>query len=406
MPPASDHAGFEHRSERPAGAGVARDLRRTDFELAPFRASSDRLAAWQLLNTLGPVALLWALVGWIARQPVPHWLLPLQQILPAPALLALELLAPLGLLVLFSARTFSLMHDCGHDSLFRSRWLNRVAGFLLGVLNALPQHPWSRGHAFHHQHNGNWERYRGPSALITLESYRQLTPRQRWFYALLRHPLMLLPGGFFYLVIKPRLALLLGCVEFVVATARAQARAIRQRGLLALRELPALVRAHRSSHWYTSGELADLVANNALVIGSWLLMAHWLGAGLFWSCYALVMTLSAAIFICVFFVQHNFAGSYAHGSADWSYLRGAVDGSSNLQLPRLLHWFSADIGFHSIHHLCERIPNYRLRACHQRNAPLLAQSHYLRLADIPGCFAYILWDDAHQRLATLAEAQC
>lgn len=404
--PASGRDGCGDPAEQPAGASRERALRRTDFDLAPFRSSSDALAAWQLLNTLGPVALLWALVGWIARAPSPHWLMPVRQILPAPLFLALELLAPLCLLVLFSARTFSLMHDCGHDSLFRSRWLNRVAGFLLGVLNALPQHPWSRGHAFHHKHNGNWERYRGPSALITLKRYRQLTPRQRWFYGVLRHPLMLLPGGFFYLVIKPRLALLLGSVEFAVAILRAQASAMRQRGPAALADLPALVRNHRSSHWYTAGELADLVANNVLVIGSWLLMAHWLGAALFWSCYALVMTLSAAIFICVFFVQHNFAGSYAHGSEDWSYLRGAVEGSSNLELPLLLHWFSADIGFHSIHHLCERIPNYHLRACHQRNAQLLSQSHLLRLADIPGCFAYILWDDAHQRLATLAEAEC
>jgi omega-6 fatty acid desaturase (delta-12 desaturase) len=234
--------------------------------------------------------------------------------------------------------------------------------------------------------------------------YRDLTPRQRWLYGFLRQPLMLVPGGFFYLVIKPRLQLLLGAAEFVSATTRALAVALAQRGWRALGELPALVRGHRSSHWYTAGECADLVANNVLVIASWLLMAHWLGAGLFWSCYAVVMGFSAAIFICVFFVQHNFEGSYAHGSADWSYLRGAVEGSSNLELPALLHWFSADIGFHSIHHLCERIPNYRLRACHERNAHLLSSAHRLRLADIPGCFAFILWDDERNRLVTLAEA--
>jgi omega-6 fatty acid desaturase (delta-12 desaturase) len=116
------------------------------------------------------------------------------------------------------------------------------------------------------------------------------------------------------------------------------------------------------------------------------------------------MSFSAAIFICVFFVQHNFEGSYAHGSDDWSYLRGAVEGSSNLELPAILHWFSADIGYHSIHHLCERIPNYRLRACHQRNAHLLRASRKLRLADIPSCFAFILWDQVGNRLVTLAEA--
>ena len=375
------------------GPPEVRPLQRRDFLLEPFRQPSNARAVWQLLTTLVPVAGLWWLVAWIGQAEL------------GPARLVLALGPVLALLVLFSARTFSLMHDCGHDALFRSRWLNRFTGFGLGVLNAIPQHPWSRGHAFHHRHNGNWERYRGPSALVTVEYYRGLPPLQRWFYGFLRQPLMLLPGGFFYLVIKPRLALLLGSVEFVIATARALLDAIGKRGWRGLGELPALVRQHRSSYWYTAGELADLVANNVLVICSWLLMAHWLGAGLFWSCYALVMGFSAAIFICIFFVQHNFAGTYAHGSADWNYLLGAVEGSSNLELPRILHWFSADIGFHSIHHLCERIPNYRLRACHERNAHLLSPSRRLRLADIPGCFAYILWDNVNNRLVTLAEAE-
>lgn len=361
--------------------------------MEPFRQSSNARAVWQLLSTLGPVAVLWGAVAWLGQAQL------------GPPRLVLALCPVLALLVLFSARTFSLMHDCGHDSLFRSRWLNRVAGFVLGVINAIPQHPWSRGHAFHHRHNGNWERYRGPSALVTLDHYRGLPPLRRWVYGFLRQPLMLLPGGFFYLVIKPRLALLLGSGEFLIATARALGVAVSQRGWRALAELPGLVRQHRSHFWYTAGELADLVANNLLVIASWLLMAHWLGAGLFWSCYALVMGCSAAIFICIFFVQHNFADTYAHGSADWNYLSGAVEGSSNLELPAILHWFSADIGFHSIHHLCERIPNYRLRACHERNADLLRASKRLGLADIPGCFAFILWDHANNRLVTLAEAE-
>ena len=149
------------------------------------------------------MALLWWAIHWIGHTTPRAWW-------------ALELLAPVILLVLFSARSFALMHDCGHDSLFRHRWLNRGAGFLLGVINAIPQHPWSRGHAFHHKHNGNWERYRGPSALVSLEQYRSLGPLQRRLYAVLRHPLMLLPGGFFYLILKPRLQLLLGCGHFVV----------------------------------------------------------------------------------------------------------------------------------------------------------------------------------------------
>jgi omega-6 fatty acid desaturase (delta-12 desaturase) len=146
------------------------------------------------------------------------------------------------------------------------------------------------------------------------------------------------------------------------------------------------------------------VANNVCVLTSWWLMSRWLGAGLFWSCYAIVMTCSAAIFICIFFVQHNFPDSYAHRTSDWSYFKGAIEGSSNLILPPILHWFSADIAFHSIHHLCERIPNYRLRACHEANQHLLKDCAYLRLSDLPRCFNLILWDSSQQRLVSMAEA--
>jgi omega-6 fatty acid desaturase (delta-12 desaturase) len=358
---------------------------RGDFSLAPFRRSSNALALWQLLSTLLPMALLWASLPWICGSWGPRSVL---------------LLPVVALLVLFSARSFSLMHDCGHGSLFRSKPLNRLFGFLLGVVNAIPQHPWSRGHAFHHLHNGNWERYRGPSALLTLEQFQQLSPQQQQRYGWSRHPLMLFPGGFSYLVIRPRLQLLLGVGEWLQAML-AHIRQEGWRGLLSLKE-----RTHhfQSSHWYTGSEFIDLLANNLCVLASWWWMSHWLGMGLFWSVYALVMTCSAAIFICIFFVQHNFPGSYANATEGWSYFKGAMEGSSNLILPGVLNWFSADIAFHSIHHLCERIPNYHLRACHQANQHLLGDCVYLRLRDLPRCFKLILWDSSQQELVALPQA--
>jgi acyl-lipid omega-6 desaturase (Delta-12 desaturase) len=359
--------------------------RRRDFQLEPFRQSDNRIATWQLLNTVLPTALLWAGVGPLAA---------------AGPSLRLLLVPVLGLLVLFSARSFALMHDCGHESLFSSRWLNRSVGFLLGCLNAIPQHPWSRGHAFHHKHNGNWERYRGPSALLTLSAYRDLSPRQRWFYGLSRHPLMLVPGGCYYLLIRPRLVLVLGVAEWLGV----MASHLGQKGLTGLAELPELSRNFRSSHWYTSAECLDLFANNLLVLTSWWLMGSWLGHGLFWACYLTVMTLSATLFLTIFFVQHNFEGSYASGSEGWNYLRGALVGSSNLEMPGILNWFWADISFHSIHHLCERIPNYRLRQCHEANSALLVESPRLRIKDFPRSFKYVLWDSDEKKLLTLDNA--
>ncbi len=293
------------------------------------------------------------------------------------------------------------MHDCGHDSLFASKWLNRITGFLLGVLNAIPQHPWSRGHAFHHKHNGNWQLYRGPSALITLKEFQSLSTLNKSIYQISRHPLMLFPGGFFYLVIKPRAALILGIIEFFKELSSNLILNTKENGIKSFYLIPEIIRTHKSSFWYTSGELADLIGNNILVITSWLLMSSWLGPGVFWINYSIVMTISAAIFICVFFVQHNFDGSYAHGSKDWSYLKGATEGSSNLDVPRWLNWFFADISFHSIHHICERIPNYNLRDCHNQNADLLIEAKRLKLNQIPSCFKYILWDEQEQELTVI-----
>lgn len=351
--------------------------RKSDFVLKPFITSSNWLGAWQLTNTLVPYGLLW----WLAVQLIhQHAWLP---VLPV-----------LALMVLFLARCFSLMHDCGHASLFRHRATNRWAGFALGIVAGLPQLPWSRGHAFHHRHNGNWEKYKGPSALVSTDAYRDLSRHEQTIYRWLRHPLMLIPGGFFYLVIKPRLELLVGVIALVP-------HAIGQLQLDPTTSWRQILATHTSSWWHSPEEFRDLLLNNLAVVASWIALAGWIGAGTFWQIYSPVMACGAAVFICIFFVQHNFPGSYAHSTANWNAMQGAMQGTSDLQLPALLNWFSADIGCHSIHHLCESIPNYRLQAAQLRNAHLLTNVTRLRLQDIPSCFPYILWDQRGGKLTTV-----
>lgn len=352
-------------------------VRRGDFILRPYLERSDAIAAWQVLNTLGPFVLLWALGLWCLEQ---------QPLLVLPVLM---------LQVLFMARCFSLMHDCGHESLFRNRRANRWVGFLLGVVAGIPQLPWSRGHAFHHRHNGDWQKYKGPSALISTEDFARLNPGQQRLYRWLRHPLMLFPGGFFYLVIKPRLALLLGLIDLIPWL-------IAQLQQTPTANVFTLFEQHNSRHWHSPREGLDLFWNNVAVLCFWMAMASWVGLGQFWSLYVPLMTCGAALFICVFFIQHNFPDSYAHRSEGWSPMAGVLEGTSDLDLPPLLNWFTADIGCHAIHHLCEAIPNYRLRACQNRNAALLTGVKRLGLADIYGCFAYILWDPDAARLTTIA----
>ena len=166
-------------------------IKRSDFIIAPYLHRSNAKASWQVLITILPIAGLWILIESISKSGL------------SDALKIMQIAPSLVLLTLLSLRTFSLMHDCGHGSLFRTSWLNRVVGFFLGVINAIPQHPWSRDHAFHHRHNGNWEIYRGPIDVITVKEFRSLSGFDKLLYSISRHWLMLFPGGFYYLIIKP-----------------------------------------------------------------------------------------------------------------------------------------------------------------------------------------------------------
>lgn len=354
-------------------------VKKSDFILAPYMKSSDLRATWQIANTLVPYLVLWGIAAPVAS--ISLWLLP-------PIVI---------LMVLFSLRSFSLMHDCGHYSLFTSKWMNRLVGFGLGAINAVPQYAWSRDHAYHHKTNGDWERYRGIGDFLSTTEFAQLTAFKQKLYGLLRHPVMSLPGGFFYLAIKPRISLILGIFEFI-------RHGFSRLGSNKKNNISSIPSPHRSNYWQTRGEFWDLLLNNVCVFSSWLLLSQFMGVKLFFGLYSVVLTLAGASFICIFFVQHNFPGSYAHKTENWDFVRGAIEGSSYLELPAILRWFTADIGYHNIHHLSERIPNYHLADCHQQNRHLLAGVKVVRISDMLNCAQYILWDADTNALVSIKVA--
>lgn len=323
-----------------------------DFSLKPFSTSSNRRALIQISNTLIPYGVLWWLM--VQAAEISLWLTP-------PFLI---------LLSLFSLRSFSLMHDCGHGSLFKTPILNRIAGFLLGVINAVPQRSWSKDHAYHHKTNGDWQRYRGVADFLSLDEFHSLSRQQQTLYRWIRHPLMAIPGGFYYLAIQPRVDLVLGWI--------APSRRI----------------------WTTPDELIDLWLSNLCTVLAVIGLGSWAGFGLVLSLYSGILCLTATALIYVFYVQHIFEHSYAHASQGWTPLEGALEGTSLLKLPALLQWFTANIGYHNIHHLCERIPNYNLQACHQHNEQLLQHVPTLTLSTMLRSANYLLWDPAD---ATLIE---
>jgi acyl-lipid omega-6 desaturase (Delta-12 desaturase) len=351
-------------------------IKKSDFVLTPYMKSNDWRATYQIMNTVVPYILLWVLAIQVA--PISYWLLP-------PIMM---------LITLFSVRCFSLMHDCGHYSLFNSKRVNRWVGFMLGVINAIPQYPWSRDHAYHHKTNGDWERYRGIADFLSTDEFAKLSLDEQKSYQLLRQPLMAIPGGFFYLAIEPRLALISEIKGFV----RHAIDCLKENPSISLTEI---IATHKSKRWSTMGEFWDSLLNNICVISGWVIMSNLIGAGLFFSIYSICLTFSAVIFIWVFFVQHIFEGSYAHKTAEWDYLTGAIEGSSYLELPPILKWFTADIGYHNIHHLSERIPNYHVEACHRENIHLLSSIKTLHMSDMLDCAKFILWDAPSDSLITV-----
>jgi acyl-lipid omega-6 desaturase (Delta-12 desaturase) len=355
---------------------IRNEIKKSDFVLNPYMKSNDVWATYQIFNTVLPYICLWFLA--IKAATISQWLLP-------PIMV---------MMVLFSLRCFSLMHDCGHYSLFSSKKVNRAVGFLLGVINAIPQYPWSRGHAYHHKTNGDWDRYRGVASFLSTEEFSKLNSFDQSVYEFVRHPLMALPGGFFYLAIKPRLALVLG----TYGLSKHLVSCWKKDPQLKFSEIFA---TYESRNWYTTTEFWDLLFNNICVISCWMIFSNLLGTGFFLGIYFTTLTFSAAIFLYVFFMQHNFEGSYAHKTEGWDYLTAAIEGSSYLELPTVFKWFSADIGYHNIHHLSERIPNYHLEACHHQNIHLLSNSKTLRMGDIFDCFKFILWDAASDRLVSV-----
>jgi omega-6 fatty acid desaturase (delta-12 desaturase) len=352
-------------------------VKKSDFVLTPYMSSNDFRATYQILNTVVPYVLLWIIAVKVA--PISLWLLP----------------PIIALITLFSIRCFSLMHDCGHYSLFSSKKVNRFVGFMLGVINAIPSYQWSRDHSYHHKTNGDWERYRGVAEFLSIEEFSQLSSSDQRLYELLRHPLMLFPGGFFYLAIKPRMIFLTGIYDFIVHCFTCLKKDYRM-------GLAKIISSHKSKSWLTAEEFWDILFNNIFVVSGWIILSYLLGAGFFLSVYSIVLTLASVIFISVFFVQHIFDGTYAHQTENWDYLCGAIEGTSYLELPTIFKWFTASIGYHNIHHLSERIPNYNLEACNNENLHLLGKVKTIRISDMLHCSKFILWDSNLNTLVSIA----
>jgi omega-6 fatty acid desaturase (delta-12 desaturase) len=345
-----------------------------------YARSDDFKGLTQVVVTLAPLALLWWAAVWSSR--VSLWLTAI----------------PLTLIILFTVRVFGLMHECGHGSLFRSCRLNRSAGFILGVVAGMPQYVWAQHHNYHHAHNGNWARYRGPYTTLSVEEYAALGRAQQRFYrakcSMLAAPL----AGFIYLIFNPRFTWIKGSTQLL---AHVLVRKLAQPGV-SLREH---VASFRTRYWNSAREYRHMAWNNLVLLAAWASMCWACGIGRFFSIYVLSVSVAGAVGIMLFTVQHNFEHSYASGNANWDIDAGAVEGTSFLVLPRWLNWFTVNIGYHHVHHLSAGIPNYRLVECHNEFQHLFACVTRLKLREVPDALNCILWDTHAQRIISFSEYQ-
>jgi omega-6 fatty acid desaturase (delta-12 desaturase) len=262
----------------------------------------------------------------------------------------------------------------------------------------MPQYVWSQHHQFHHAHNGNWDRYRGPLNIVPVGEYAAMSPAQQRRYRQARSIWLAPVAGFLYVVLNPRRTWLKGGFGLL---RHLWVERHSQRGW----PLDDRIAAFATPCWSSPQEFRHMSWNNMVLLPLWALAAWWMGVGLFVGFYIVSAALAAGAGLVLFSVQHNFEHSHASGDAGWDYTRGAMEGTSFLSLPPWLNWITANIGYHHIHHLSARIPSYCLADCHDEAPQLFAAVTRIRLAQVPAALKYILWDTATERIVSVADYQ-
>ena len=314
--------------------------------LAQYQTPDLLRSLWQVANTFTPFfGLLYVMYLSLAY---PYWLT-----------LALAL-PTAGLLV----RIFIILHDCGHGSFFKSMRANNILGSVCGFLLFVPYHQWRFAHAIHHATSSDLDR-RGTGDIITL-TVPEYLDRSWWgrlTYRIYRHPL-------FLLCLAPMLLLLIG-QRFVNPTSR---------------------KRERCAVYCTNVALLTLIVSMSLTIG---LKAYVL-------IYMPVLLMAGTALVYGFYVQHQFEGSYWQRHEAWDYVTAALQGSSYFKLPRVLQWFTGNIGLHHVHHLSSRIPNYALQRCHDENL-FLHQATTITLGTSLKSLSLKLWDEEQGRFISFGD---
>ncbi|WP_172370362.1 fatty acid desaturase [Sporosarcina jiandibaonis] len=316
--------------------------------VAPFAKSDKKKSIIQLVNTIPPLFIFWFLA--YQSLSVSVWLM-----LPFAIIAA-------G----FVIRTFIIFHDCTHGSFFKDRKANDIVGTITGVLTLFAYSKWKREHAIHHASSSNLDkRGVGDIWVMTVEEYVQASKWTRFTYRLYRNPLVMFGVGPLFLVL---------------ISSRFNRKDARQK--------------ERNNTYLTNAVLVVLYTLLILLIG--------------WQAFVIVqgtiMFVAGALGIWLFYIQHTFEDSYFEEESEWDYVKAAVEGSSYYKLPKVLQWATGNIGFHHVHHLSPRVPNYNLEVAHE-SVPPLHNATTITIKTSLESLKYKLYDPKKKGFVTFGEVK-
>ncbi|WLR43380.1 fatty acid desaturase [Bacillus carboniphilus] len=309
-------------------------------QVSPFENSDRKNSIWQIINTFVPFLTL--------------WFLAYQSLSFSYVLTFLIAAIAAGFLV----RIFIIFHDCCHASFFRSPRANKILGTITGVMTLFPFSQWKYEHSIHHATSSNLDkRGTGDIWLLTVDEYIEAPLKTKMAYRFYRNPLVMFGLGPIYV--------------FLIKN-RFNRKKAKQK------------------------ERMNTYITNILIVSFILLLCFTIGWKALLIIQGTIFLISGAFGIWLFYVQHTFEDSYFEEDENWEYVKAAVEGSSYYKLPKFLQWLTGNIGFHHIHHLSPRVPNYKLEEVHNNTAEL-QNVPTITLATSLESLKFRLWDEQQKK---------
>ncbi|WP_338788668.1 fatty acid desaturase [Metabacillus sp. FJAT-53654] len=316
---------------------LQRNLRK---QVAPYEKANIKDSIRQLINTIGPFLILWIL---------------------AYQSLSISYFLSFGFIIVaagFLVRIFIIFHDCCHFAFFKNRTANKVLGTITGILTLFPYSQWQHDHSIHHATSSNLDkRGTGDIWVLTVDEYLAEPLVRRIAYRIYRNPFVMFGIGPIY--------------EFLIKN-RFNKKGAR--------------RNERINTYITNLSIVVLIT----------FLCWTLGTQSFLLIQGPIFLISGSLGIWLFYVQHTFEDSYFEENKDWDYVKAAVEGSSFYKLPKLLQWLTGNIGYHHVHHLSPRVPNYKLEEVHNNTEPL-QNVPTITLATSLKSLTFRLWDTQNKR---------